>query len=218
MKPHVRWLPNLVPALLAVLVSTAQADIITYQFTTTVRTVDPSALNFPSSLSGVAVNDSITGTITYDSASPSVANPFTGSVFGDATLYSLNSASVSIIVDGVSFETWSGQLSAFVWNDDLIFGSSHDGINFMNIPLIGQPQFQIGNIILPSSAFADESLPTQNISPAGLDLHAVGGAPWLQSNGFLLEQVAPLPTPGAAAGGMALIALLAAKRRTRTPA
>lgn len=214
MKSHVRWLPTLVPALLAVFVATVQADIITYQFTTTVRTVNPSAASFPLSLSGVAENDSITGTISYDSASPSVANSFTDT-FGLATLYSLNSASVSITVDGVSFDTWSGQLSAFVWNDDLILGSNHDGIDFMNIPTFGQPQFLIGNIILPTSAFSDESLPTQNIAPAGMDLRAAGGAPWLESNGFVLERVAPLPTPGAAAGGVALIALTAAKRRSR---
>jgi hypothetical protein len=57
-------------------VNLSQAALVTYPFSGTVTGVSPSQQGFPSSLQGVQAGDTLTGSYTYDSATPSSPNPF----------------------------------------------------------------------------------------------------------------------------------------------
>src|SRR5436305_3028042 len=78
-------------------ISEIRAVEITYEFSTAVTFVNSGASGFPPSLSGVSVNDPITGTIEYDADSPAAPNPL-GGVFQLATYYPLTDVSISINV------------------------------------------------------------------------------------------------------------------------
>src|SRR6478752_7190243 len=125
----------------------ALAAEVTYEFTTTVTFVNPSAIGFPASLNGVSVNNSITGRIQYEANSPAAANPLSG-VFQLATYYPLTNVSISINVAGSVFNTWDGPLAALVWNNDPTSSfppGVYDGLLFVNITSPGNARFKIGN-------------------------------------------------------------------------
>jgi hypothetical protein len=142
--------------------ATASAAPITYTFTTTVNQVDSGA---PPSLSGVSAGDTITGTLTYDTTSPSAINNFPAQ-FSLATYYQLSSASFSVTIDGVLFDTWTGVFSSFVWDNDALPAGTSDGLLFTNVTGTNQPIFQVGSLALPTSTFADESLPSTSTLPS----------------------------------------------------
>lgn len=173
-------------ALLALVetVSTCAAQQVTYQISSTVSSINPAAPGFPASLIGVAVGAPVTAIISYDAASPSVPNGF-GAPYSLATRYSLNGASISLVVGGVPF-AMTGLMTAWVWNDDVIYGGNpSDAVIFTN--LVGSPstpQAQVGNLLLPASTFQSEALPTGNVTgPMVLQLsNGSNPAPWLQVN------------------------------------
>jgi hypothetical protein len=179
-------------------VATASAAPITYTFTTTVSQVD----SVPPSLSGVSAGDSITGTLTYDPASSSAFNGFPAP-FSLATYYPLSSASLAVTIDGVLLDTWAGLFSSFVWNNDALPGGTSDGLLFTNVGVPDQPIFQIGNLGLPTSTFADESLPSAGTLPSLVfEIGAFtdeGYTRWVLSNSFSATAtdvgVTPVPEP-----------------------
>jgi hypothetical protein len=169
--------------------ASALAVQVTYKFTSTVSSISPSASGFPASLNGVSVNDPISGSIQYDAASPSAPNT-QGGVFQLATYYPLTHVSVSINVDGVVFNTWDGQISAFVWNDDPTSPpGTYDGLLFVNITSPTNARFKVGNTILPSSTFSNESLPGGPLTGFHIAELGTPNSVWLDSGLFNLTQV-----------------------------
>jgi hypothetical protein len=178
----------------------ALAVQVTYGFSTTVSFVNSGADGFPASLSGVSVNDPITGTIQYEAESPAAANPFPGGVFALATYYPLQNVTVSINVAGAVFDSWAGTTAALVWNNDptsVAPPGVYDGLLYLNIPSPQDTRFKIGNFLLPSDSFADDALPGGPV--AGMHLLELGlpNSPWIDSNPLSLTQVlAPPPVTG----------------------
>jgi hypothetical protein len=164
---------------------------VTYEFTTKVSSIDVTASGFPASLSGVSVNDPITGRIQYEANSPAAANTTSG-VFQLATYYPLTNVSVSINVAGAVFNTWNGTISAFVWNNDPTSTSPpgvYDGLLFVNITSPNDTRFKIGNLILSANTFSDESLPKALVT--GFQTVELGtpNSTWLDGDLFNLTQV-----------------------------
>jgi PEP-CTERM motif len=180
----------------AVTAGRADASTITHQFSTTVTSVDPTAAAYPPSLAGLVVGDPITGTLTYDPASAPVANPFLG-IFGDATLYTLGSASFSVNVNGTIFN-WTGPLSAFVWDNDNLPSGVRVGVIFSNpFSAASEPLFQLGILGLSPSIFSSEALPTNFVFNSIFQLGQFGSGfePWLVSGPFSLTQADPAAVP-----------------------
>lgn len=179
-------------SILGVLVShSAIAVEVTYKFTSTVSSISPSSSGFPASLNGVATGAPISGTIQYDAASPAGMNT-QGSIFQLATYYPLTHVYVSINVAGVVFDTWSGQISAFVWNDDQTSPpstTSYDGLLFVNITFPGDTRFKVGNTILPASTFSSETLPSGPVTGFHIAELGTTSSTWLTSALFNLTQV-----------------------------
>jgi hypothetical protein len=177
--------------------ATASASPITYTFTTTVAQVG----DVPGSLAGVSAGDSITGTLTYDTASASANNSFP-SVFSSATYYTLSSASFAVTIDGVLLDSWTGLFSSFVWNNDPLPTGTSDGLLFTNTTGPNQPIFQLGNLALPTGTFADESLPSAGtLPPLVFEIGSftdAGYTRWVLSNSFTATTelaVTPVPEP-----------------------
>lgn len=150
-------------ALLIFCGSSAQAALVNYSFTGGVTSVNPGAPGFPASLLGVSVGDEISGVLTYDASSPSVSNPF-GGVYSNATYYPLGDFNFSATIGGMTLDSWAGQGTAFVWNDEAtVAGCCNDGLIFTNLaPPLGT-QFQLGNLLLPTGFLSSDALPDQSL-------------------------------------------------------
>ena len=185
-------------ACLAIVTTYAHGATITYNFSTTVVSVDNAAPNFPTSLNSVMVGDAITGSLVYDTASPVIPNTVVpGSLRPNATTYDLNGFSFSVNIGGVDFSNpWPGIANAaFVWDNDSPAGLGYDGLLYTNVgPL--DPQFQIGRINMGSSTFTDESLPAGDIASSMTFTLGSGGNSqyWIQGGQFELQ---PVPVPAA---------------------
>lgn len=169
------------------------AEQVTYAFSTTVSAVNSNTNGFPSSLSGIGVGDTITGTLSYDTASSAVANGF-GGLFAEATLYSLDKFSLTANIGGSIFDNWGGSPAAFVWNNSSV---GADGLIFTNITSSATQQFQIGNIALSTGTFTDETLPSELTAVPMVFTLGLGGSPnfWIEGNVFTLTpKVVPVPT------------------------
>jgi len=194
----------------------ANAAQTTYTFSTTVSSFDPTSSSFPGSLSAISAGDSVTGTLSCDSASAAVANPFSG-IRAEATLYNLNNFSFTVDIGGVIFDSWSGTPAAFVWND---YSSGNDGLVFQNLAPFGSPFFEIGNISLPSETFSDETLPSGAITGPMLfnlgQFDQSGFSIWVESAPFRLTQDV-VPVPAAAwLFGSGLLGLIGIARRKKS--
>ena len=173
----------------------AEAAQVTYAFASTVNSISPTATGFPASLAGVNVGAPISGTISYDAATPASVNPL-GGVYGAATYYALNSPTFSFDIGGVPFNAWDPTLSAFVWNDYPTTGSSNnDGLIYDNFTNVGHPQFVLGELLLSTSTFSNTALPGGDLPGLYLlELRQAGASDiWVQSGAFGLTQV-PEPT------------------------
>jgi hypothetical protein len=170
----------------------AYADLVTYNFTTTVFSVDPSAPDFPAALNSVQPGDTISGTLTYESTSPTRA-PFRL----NNTTYELSNFSFSVNVGSVTFgDPWPGFGIAEIWDNDS--NADKDGVIFSNVGPPGERQFQLGNINLPLETISSESLPDVGFSaPAVLALNRMGNPQrWIRSDTIYLQAEA-VPIPGA---------------------
>jgi len=168
------------------------ADQITYTFSTTVNSVNQNLNGFPSSLSGVSVGDTITGTLSYDSASSAVINGFPG-IFAEATLYNLDKFNLTANIGGSVFDNWDGNPAAFVWNNSSL---GADGLILTNITLSNHQQFQIGNLAFSTGTFTDETLPSMlTASPMLFTLGVAGSSDyWIVGNTFTLApKIVPIP-------------------------
>ena len=220
-----RWL-HVARMLLAfnvlVVPSVADAATITYQFSTTVAFIDSTAFGFPASLSGLAVDDTVTATFSFDDAAPAGSSPISGSPFSNATYYALSGATFSANVDGVPFSLWAGIISAFVWNDDS--SSGMDGVLFDNIAGPNTPHFQFGNQGLPLTTFTNESLPsTSSLGPLILEMGMFPSSQpfelWFRTARFTMTEVSTAPVPEPATllllgGGLGAIAARRRRRRS----
>jgi len=196
---------------LAALATRALATPVTYQFTGDVLHVNPAAAGFPAALAGVQTGDPITGTFTYDTASPVTPTSF-GSPYDAGTHYALTNASFSFTIGSVTLDTWTGTLDAFVWNDKLTTTATPtDGLLFASVTTPGSAQFRLGNLILPTSAFSNEALPSADLPGPFLVSISSGNGVWVDSN--LISGFATVtPEPGVAGVGLLALASLARRR------
>jgi len=173
--------------------SSSAAEVIA-TFATTVSFVNTAAPGFPPSLSGVTVGTAVTGVIRYDAAAPAVSNPFPAP-WNLATRYQPPGMTVSLAIGGVTLNTWSGPLTAFVWNNDSISGPVVDALIYQNLASAGSMLFQIGNLNMSAATFANESLPAGTIS-GGLICElwpSTAGPAFLRTNGWSNMTFAPVP-------------------------
>jgi len=202
--------------------SVAQAATVHYTFTGTVSSVNAAAAGYPVSLAGLAAGDTFSGTLTYDAASPTQANTATGLPFGTATVYALESFGLSLNINGVAFDAWTGTPRGYVWDNKnpISSGSVDDGLEFLNYTTAGDTQFSLGNLLLPTSTFLSAALPsTSQPESLALTLRSAGSTEnWFLGSlsGGLQIAAVPLP-PGAWMFGSGLLGLAAtAGRRRRT--
>jgi hypothetical protein len=136
---------------------------VAYAFSASVDSVNPSAPGFPASLSGVTIGANVTGVLRYDAGSPMIANS-SPPPLSLATRYALANASLTVTVGGVPVAL-AGALHAFVWNDDPISSPPSDGLLFTNVTSVGiGAQAQVGNLLLPTSTWTSEALPTGSVA------------------------------------------------------
>jgi hypothetical protein len=197
----------------------AAAAPITYQFSSTVAFVDTALV--PASLAGVAVGDPIVATMTFDTSTPpSSSNPIPFDPWADASYYSLTGATFSVSIDGVVLDTWTGLISAFMWNDDQfsVGGPAQDGYVFTNVTASGNPLFQWGALGLSSSLFGDESLPSGGALSGVFELNRFGSSGpelWVRSGSITATVVEPSAVPEPATLLLVGAGLAAAARRRR---
>lgn len=173
--------------------SSLDAAQVTYTFTTTVSGISSAAPGFPASLAGVSVGTPISGTFYYDAATPAGINPSGGGIFGAATYYALNSPKFSFTIGGVLFNTWAPTLSAFVWNDYPTMGSTnYDGVLYTNFTNVGNTQFVLGELLLPTNAFNSTALPGGDLPGIYLlNMRQAGSSNWFDSAAFNLTRSFP---------------------------
>lgn len=201
----------------ALTLANAEAAPVTYVFETAVGTVHPSAPGFPAALAGVHSGTAISGTLTYDAATPSTPNPFS-SIFGSATFYPLAGATLSVTIGTTTFDTWSGGLQAFVWHDEVPGpGLVSNGLVFMNAANPGSPWVQIGNTIDLPLPLSSDALPSvASFGPVVLALGQSGGFDsWLSGRQFTMTQVVPEPSTYALMGLGTVLVLACVRRGVR---
>ncbi len=165
--------------------------LVTYRFDATVTLVNPGHPSFPLSLAGVTVGTQVSGRFRYDSASPS-ATPLGSLPFSLATRYALQKGRFRFSIGGTVLDQWNGPFNSFVWNDDAISGGPSDGLIHTHFAVAPNIQFQVGNLLLPTSTFANEDLPGSAVSGSYvLELSGAGGSGgvFLRTGGFALTLV-----------------------------
>jgi PEP-CTERM motif len=189
----------------------------TWTLNAQVGSVNPGAPGFPTALAGLAAGDAITATLTYDTVPAPASNTFSGAL-GVATLYKTTGFSFTLTTPVGTLTSWaSPALHAFVWNDDIIFGSPSDGLLFTNGPLFGNPFFQLGNLLLNTGTFASEALPQASVP--GLMVLEAGqqiGTTWFAAQGSTLQfSAGVVPEPATALlwlAGLAAVGVAARRR------
>lgn len=193
----------------------ARAQLHSYTLSGTLTALDATAPGFPPSLLNLAVGMTFEMSVTYPfQATPSL-NPF-GGLYASASLYTSSPYTATLRVGPHTLSSWQSPLGlvAFVWNDDTIGLGSSDGLLFTNAPAPGQPQFRMGNLLLPASTFGGEALPAQTLNGGfALTVGLAGSADWLFGEGTSLVFSAPVPELPPAALLAAGLVVLALRRR-----
>lgn len=183
-------------SLLATLVSlcwvaSAQAELISYHFTTQISSINSSVAGIPAALNGVAVGDAVTGTLSFDSSTLPGTNPISTSPYSTASFFVLNGGSLSLQVDGMAVGVKQSPLIAFVWNDASAL-SGQDGLVFNGLG--SGMTFQLGNLNLPTNTFTRPALPSSSSLPvSALYLYGDQQARWLTTDAFIATQAVPEP-------------------------
>lgn len=202
------------------LIIPVQAALVQFDFSGSVSSINSALPGFPSSYLGSAnVGDPVSGRVTYDSATSSSTNPFSGNPdYATATFYQVPNT-FSLTIDSVSLPIGGSTLAIFVWNGNSPLSSGSDAFKIQNTMVGGQPYYlNFGNMALGSSTFNNTSLPETSISSPFVfeirnsDLSGV----YLTGNISGLTASNPVPIPPAAwLLGSGLVGLVAFRRKFR---